>query len=240
MTGEQRNKLCGILVIDKPIGWTSMGVCSKVRGAAGGKIKGPNKLKVGHAGTLDPLATGVLVVCIGKATSQVGKLMGQVKVYEAIVDLSAFTASDDAEMPREEVTVDAPPTVQQIDAALSQQTGVIDQVPPNFSAVHVDGKRAYKAARQGETLELKSRKVRVDSIERIGYTWPVLELRITCGKGTYIRSIARDLGKLLGTGGHLTALRRTAVGAYSVEQAFPVDNLANGLTQEDLLAVSGQ
>lgn len=231
------NKLSGLLVIDKPLGWSSMTAVRKVRAAAGGRVKGPNKLKVGHAGTLDPLATGVLVICIGKATQLVDQLMGQGKVYEAAVDLSAFTASDDAEMPREDVAVDRPPTVEEVDAALAEQTGLIEQVPPNFSAVHVDGKRAYKAARQGESVELKPRTVRVDAIERLGYDWPKLELRITCGKGTYIRSIARDLGKLLGTGGHLTALRRTAVGEYAVDQAFAVQALENGLTQEDLLPI---
>ena len=236
---ETPNKLCGLLVIDKPLGWTSMGVCSKVRGAAGGKVKGPNKLKVGHAGTLDPLATGVLIVCVGKATQHVAQLMGQTKVYEATVDLSAFTASDDAEMPRQEVVVDQPPTVVQIDAALAEQTGLIEQVPPNFSAVHIDGKRAYKAARQGEMLKLKSRQVRVDAIERLAYDWPSLELRITCGKGTYIRSIARDLGKLLDTGGHLTALKRTAVGDYTIDMAHPFEALDNGLTQGDLLGDAG-
>lgn len=241
MTDEQpRIKLNGLLVIDKPIGWTSMTAVRKVRGAAGGKVKGPNKLKVGHAGTLDPLATGVLVICVGQqATQLVDQVMGQRKVYEAAVDLSAFTASDDAEMPREEVVVDEPPTVAAIDAALKQQTGLIEQVPPNFSAIHVDGQRAYKAARKGEMLEMKARRVRVDAIERTAYDWPKLELRITCGKGTYIRSIARDVGKLLGTGGHLTALRRTAVGEYTVDRAFPVDGLANGLTQGDLLPLPG-
>lgn len=241
MTDEQsRITLNGLLVIDKPLGWTSMDAVRKVRGAAGGKVKGPSKLKVGHAGTLDPLATGVLVICIGKATRQVAEVMGQHKVYEATVDLGAFTASDDAEMPREEVDVEEPPTHEQIDAALLQQTGLIEQVPPNFSAVHVDGQRAYKAARKGEMLELKSRQVRVDAIERLGYDWPVLKLRITCGKGTYIRSIARDLGKLLGTGGHLTALRRTAVGGYTIDRAFPVEDLAHGLKQEDLLPLPGE
>lgn len=234
------NKLSGLLVIDKPLGWTSMGVCSKVRGAAGGRVKGPKKLKVGHAGTLDPLATGVLLVCVGKATQCVAQLMGQTKVYEATVDLSAFTASDDAEMPREEVAVEVPPTVEQIDGALLKQTGLIDQVPPNFSAIHVEGQRAYKAARQGEMLELKSRQVRIDSIERLSYDWPRLELRITCGKGTYIRSIARDLGKLLGTGGHLTALKRTAVGDYTIGMAHPFESLEDGLTQDDLLPLPGE
>ena len=241
MTDEQpRINLNGLLVIDKPLGWTSMDAVRKVRGAAGGKVKGPNKLKVGHAGTLDPLATGVLVICVGKATQHVSELMGQGKVYEATVDLGAFTASDDVEMPREEVDVQEPPTIDAVDAALAQQTGLIQQVPPNFSAVHVDGQRAYKAARKGETLELKSRQVRVDAIERLAYDWPRLALRIRCGKGTYIRSIARDLGKLLGTGGHLTALKRTAVGQYTIDRAFPVEALASGLTQDDLLPMPGE
>jgi tRNA pseudouridine55 synthase len=232
-----RLNLNGLLVIDKPLDWSSMTACRKVRGAAGGRVKGPNKLKVGHAGTLDPLATGVLVICVGKATKRVADLMGQRKVYEATIDLSAFTASDDAEMPREEVAVDTPPSASAIDAALDEQTGWIEQVPPNFSAIHVDGQRAYKAARQGEAVPLAPRRVRIDAIERLAYRWPIVELRITCGKGTYIRSVARDLGRSLGTGGHLTALRRTAVGDYTVDMAFPVERLANGLTQDDLLSM---
>jgi len=233
-------KLCGLLVIDKPLGWSSMAVCRKVRGAAGGRVKGPRKLKVGHAGTLDPLATGVLVICIGKATRHVEKLMGQGKVYEATVDLSAFTASDDAEMPREAVAVQRPPSERQVVDALAEQTGLIEQVPPNFSAIHVDGKRAYQAARRGEALDLKPRRVRVDAIELLRYDWPTLELRITCGKGTYIRSIARDLGKSLGSGGHLTALKRTAVGAYTLDQALTVERLEHGLTQADPLQMPGE
>lgn len=166
--------------------------------------------------------------------------MGQVKVYETAIDLSAFTASDDAEMPREAVTVDTPPTVEQIDSALSAQTGLIAQVPPNFSAIHVDGKRAYQAARRGEAVQLKPRTVRVDAIERLAYDWPRLELRIACGRGTYIRSIARDLGKLLNTGGHLTALRRTAIGDFTIDRAFPMQRLDNGLHQDELIAVENQ
>ena len=239
MQNAMDDKLCGLLVIDKPLGLTSMGVVRRVRHAAGGKVKGPNKLKVGHAGTLDPLATGVLVVCIGRATGLVEQLMGGVKVYETSIDLGAFTASDDAEMPRQEVAVQAPPTAEQVDAALAQQTGVIEQVPPNFSAVHVEGRRAYQAARKGEALELRPKQVRIDSIERLAYDWPRLDLRITCGRGTYIRSIARDLGHLLGTGGHLTALRRTAVGPYTLDQAFDFERLRDGLTQADLLPMPG-
>lgn len=234
---EPDNRLHGLLVVDKPLGWTSMDVVRKARHAAGGPKKGPGKQRVGHAGTLDPLATGVLVLCFGRATQSVEQLMGQVKVYETTIDLSAFTASDDVEMPRQEVEVDRPPTVEAVDAALIKQTGLIEQVPPNFSAVHVDGQRAYKAARQGEAVELKPKQVRVDRIERLAYDWPMLELGITCGRGTYIRSIARDLGRLMGTGGHLTALRRTAVGDYTAEQGWTIERIEQGLTQDDLLGI---
>lgn len=230
------DKLHGLLVIDKPIGWSSMDVVRKVRYAAG-KGSGRGKQKVGHAGTLDPLATGVLVVCLGRATKLVEGLMGRAKVYDAVIDLSAFTASDDAEMPRQEVAVDTPPTAEQVDAALARQTGLIEQVPPDFSAIHVDGRRAYKAARQGEAVDLKPRIVRVDAIERLAYQWPRLELRITCGRGTYIRSIARDLGGLLKTGGHLTALRRTAIGDFTIDRAFPMKRLEQGLQQPDLIPI---
>lgn len=227
----------GLLVVDKPMGWSSMAVVRKVRHALGGRVKGPKKLKVGHAGTLDPLATGILLVCVGKATRKVDRLMGQRKVYETCIDLSAFTASDDAEMPREEVVVDQPPSVDEVDAALLKLTGVIEQVPPDYSAIQVNGERAYRAARRGDTLPLKARPVHVERIDRLSYEWPTLSLRITCGKGTYIRSIARDLGLLLSTGGHLTSLRRTAIGEYRVEQAFAMERLKDGLTQADLLAL---
>jgi len=230
-------KLHGLLVVDKPAGWTSMDVVRRVRNAAS---KGRGKQKVGHAGTLDPLATGVLVLCFGRATRLVDRLMGQTKVYQTTIDLSAFTASDDAEMPREEVEVAVPPTVEEVDTALRAQTGLIEQVPPNFSAVHVGGRRAYQAARKGESVVLGAKQVRVDSIERLGYDWPSLELCITCGKGTYIRSIARDLGKLLGTGGHLTSLRRLSIGSYTLEQAVTPDDVMGGLDAADILPIPEQ
>lgn len=233
---EQDNKLHGLLVIDKPAGWTSMDVVRKVRNAAS---KGRGKQKVGHAGTLDPLATGVLVLCFGRATRLVDRLMGQTKVYETTIDLGAFTASDDAEMPRQEVTVPTPPTLEQIDAALAAQTGLIEQVPPDFSAVHVGGRRAYQAARKGEAVELSAKQVRIDAIDRLGYDWPRLDLRITCGKGTYIRSIARDLGGLLGTGGHLTMLRRTAIGSYTAQRAHALSRFDDGLDAADLIDIEG-
>lgn len=231
---------CGLLVVDKPVGWSSMDVCRKVRWAVKRGLPegiGKRKVKVGHAGTLDPLATGVVVVCVGKATKLVDRLMGSTKVYDATVDLSGFTASDDAEFPPELVEVETPPTREQLEVALAQQVGVIQQVPPAFSAVHVDGKRAYKSARAGEKVVLKPRPVRVDAIVVSGYEWPSVELRVTCGKGTYIRSIARDLGKTLGTGGYLTALRRTASGQFRVEDATPIERFEVPIVQGDLIGV---
>ncbi|XAL99002.1 tRNA pseudouridine(55) synthase TruB [Phycisphaeraceae bacterium D3-23] len=231
---------CGLLVVDKPVGWSSMDVCRKVRWAVRRGLDpqlGKRKVKVGHAGTLDPLATGVVVVCVGKATKQVDRLMGSTKVYVAGVNLSGFTASDDAEYEPELVEVESPPTREEVEAALAQQVGVIQQVPPSFSAVHVDGKRAYKSARAGEAVKINARPVRIDAIEVVRYAWPTLELRITCGKGTYIRSIARDLGKSLGTGGYLTGLRRTASGQFRVEDATEVERFEKPVVQGDLMSV---
>lgn len=229
-------KLDGLLVVDKPLAWTSMDVVRVVRRSV---RAGRARHKVGHAGTLDPLATGVVLICVGKATKRVNRLMDQAKVYETTIDLSAFTATDDAEadQPRQEVVVDTPPTRQDIDRALAAMTGMIMQTPPKFSAIRVDGRRAYDAARAGDKVKLTSRPVRIDAIQVLGYAWPTLDLRITCGKGTYIRSIARDLGKALGTGGYLTALRRTASGRFTLDMATPVQRFERRLEQGDLLAV---
>ncbi len=218
----------GLLVVDKPAGLSSMDVVRRVRRAAG-------DARTGHAGTLDPLATGVVICCLGRATRCVERLMELAKTYEATVDLSAFTSTDDAEGEAEPVEAASPPRREAIEAACTRLTGWIDQRPPAFSAVHVGGQRAYKRARRGEAMEMPVRRVRVDAIEVLGYAWPRLELRVTCGRGTYLRSLARDLGVMLGTGGYLTALRRTAVGPYSVEQAVPIERCERPITQDDLL-----
>jgi len=225
-----RTKLDGLLVVDKPVGLSSMDVVRRVRRAAG-------HCKTGHGGTLDPLATGVVVCCLGRATKLVESLMAGTKVYEAVVDLSAFTPTDDREGPREEVVVTTPPTRDMVDAACDALTGVIEQRPPAYSALHVGGQRAYELARRGEAVELPPREVRVDAMEVSGYDWPRLSLRITCGKGTYIRSLARDLGVKLGTGGHLASLRRTAVGRYTIEMAVGIDRLKEPILQGDLLGL---
>jgi len=220
----------GLLVVDKPLGWSSMDVVRRVRRAAGG-------VKTGHAGTLDPLATGVVVCCLGRATKAVDRLMDMTKVYEAAVDLSSFTATDDREGRRQPIDVATPPSEQELCQALTGFEGEQWQAPPAFSAIHVGGRRAYKLARAGEVVDLGRRQVRIDAIELLSYDWPIAKLRITCGKGTYIRSLARDLGKELGVGGHLAALRRTAVGGYDLSMAVDEQRLTMPITQSDLLDV---
>lgn len=205
-----------------------MDVVRRVRHLAG-------NCKTGHAGTLDPLATGVLICCLGRATRHVDRLMGLTKIYETMVDLSAFTNTDDAEGPREPMNVPQPPELQTVRAALDHLTGEIQQVPPAYSAIKVGGKRAYKLARQGEQFDLPARTVRIDSIEILSYEWPHLRLRIACGKGTYIRSLARQIGQILHTGGHLTQLRRTAIGPYTAEQATPLDRLPAPITPHHVI-----
>lgn len=218
----------GLLIIDKPVGCSSMDVVRRVRRAAGGA-------KTGHAGTLDPLASGVVVCCLGRATGVVPRLMDMRKTYVAEVDLAAFTRTDDREGERQEVAVASPPDRRAVEAALSRFVGEILQRPPAFSAVHIDGQRAYKLARRGQTVSPPPRTVRIDAMELLNYDWPMLTLRIDCGKGTYIRSLARDLGEALGTGGHLRSLRRTAVGPYDVGRAVALDDLPPALSPSDLL-----
>ena len=157
------------------------------------------------------------------------------KVYEAMADLSAFTPTDDLEGRRDEVAVDHPPHLAAVEAACRRFVGQIDQNPPAYSAVHVKGKRAYVLARRGEAVETRPRRVRIDAIEVRDYAWPRLLFRVACGRGTYIRSLVRDLGRVLGTGGHLAKLRRTAVGPYTVDQAVPIERFDRPVTQQDLL-----
>ena len=222
--------LHGLLIVDKPLRLSSMDVVRQVRRAGG-------HCKTGHAGTLDPLATGVLICCLGRATKAVERLMGQPKEYEADVDLAAFTATDDAEGEREPVAVETPPAEATVRATLERFVGEIEQTPPAYSAVKVGGERAYKKARSGQAVEMPTRTVRIDAIELLGYGWPSLRLRVRCGKGTYLRSLARQIGEALGTGGHLTALRRTAVGAYTIDRAVPLDAVPSPLQPDHLLPI---
>lgn len=237
MSDSQAEPWCGLIVVDKPLGLSSMDVVRRVRWSAsrGQQVK---KTKCGHAGTLDPLATGMVICCIGKATKTVDRLMDLTKVYEARVDLSAFTTTDDREGPRTEVRVDTPPTADAVREACAGFVGEeVEQIPPAFSAIHIDGRRAYELARNGEDVKMRPRWVRIDAVELLDYAWPTATICVTCGKGTYIRSLGRDLGVALGTGGHLAALRRTAVGPYRVEAARQMERFETPLTQSELMPV---
>ncbi|MDA3960490.1 MAG: tRNA pseudouridine(55) synthase TruB [Planctomycetota bacterium] len=218
----------GLLVVDKPLGVGSTEVVRRVRYAAG-------DVKTGHAGTLDPLASGVVICCLGNATKSVEALMGQTKVYETAIDLSGFTATDDAEAEVEPVACAQAPDRSAVDAVLAQHLGTIMQTPPAYSALKLQGKPAYERVRAGEKVELAARPVRIDAIEVQRYQWPYLEVVVTCGRGTYLRSLARSVGEALGTGGYLRGLRRTAVGPYCVENATPLDALPDPVTQDHLL-----
>lgn len=198
-------------------------------------MRGKPKLKVGHGGTLDPLATGVVVVCFGSATRLVERLMGLTKVYLAEVDLSAFTATDDREGELEPVEVAQPPDEAALGPVLNRFTGTFEQFPPAFSAVHIEGRRAYELAREGLPVATKPKQVRVDRIEMLQYAWPMLSIRVHCGRGTYIRSLARDIGSSLGTGGHLASLRREAVGPFTLEQAVGGVRLNSPIRPEHLM-----
>ncbi|UYV14058.1 MAG: tRNA pseudouridine(55) synthase TruB [Phycisphaera sp.] len=226
----------GLLVIDKPEGPSSMHACARVRSALrrGGA---PKRVKVGHGGTLDPLATGLLVILCGKATPLCNRVMIGKKQYRARVDLSAFTTTDDREGERTEVVIERPPTKDRVLEALGAFVGDVMQRPPAFSAMKVGGHRAYALARKGKVVELEPRPVTIHSIELMRYEWPFADLDIRSGKGVYIRSLARDLGVALGTGGSLAALRRTAVGRFTIDRATRLDDLPTVLTQADLLPV---
>ena len=223
-------QLSGVINLDKPAGLTSARLVDRVKRLL------PRGTKIGHAGTLDPFATGVLLLLVGKATKSCESLMGQRKGYEATVKLGARTATDDLEAPEEPVEGFAIPTEEQMRAAVARQVGAIEQRPPAFSAMKVGGQRAYKLARQGEVVEIKPRTVQIYSIDVLAYEWPTARLRVECGRGTYIRAIARDLGEMLGTGGYLTELRRTFVGAFRAEEAVILETLQTDGVERHLKA----
>ncbi len=225
-----------VMVIDKPLTWTSFDVVNKVRYALRG-FTGVKKIKVGHAGTLDPLATGVLVVCCGRATKTIDTLQAQAKVYTATIRLGAHTPSLDAETDVDRWASDPALvhnlSLEDIQNATATLTGPLEQRPPMFSAKKVDGVKAYDAARKGATIKLRTSSVTVDvfRVEELRSldveSHPVIDVDVTihCSKGTYIRSLARDLGDALGVGGTLTALCRVSSGDFHVDHAWTVDDL---------------
>lgn len=207
-----------VLLINKPLGWTSFDVVNKIRYALR-KYTGNKKIKVGHAGTLDPLATGLLIVCTGKFTKRIDELQGMPKSYRATIKLGAETPSYDAETEPSETYDISALTIEKVRAAMQTFVGDIDQFPPIYSAIKQDGKKLYELARKGEEVELRSRKVSVTKFELIENKWPEIVADINCSKGTYIRSLAHDLGKTLDAGAYLTGLVRTAIGDYTLPDA---------------------
>ena len=221
--------------MDKPLGWTSFDVVKRIRGKLHHRL-GIKKLKVGHAGTLDPLATGVLIVCTGKMTKQIDELQAHVKEYVAEITLGATTPSFDLETPIDATYSTEHITREQVEQVLQQQfVGSIKQVPPSYSACKVDGHRAYKMARKGKEVELKAKELVIDEIELLNYSMPRIEIRVVCSKGTYIRALARDIGHALGSGAHLTALRRTRVGGVRVDDCLQVPDMLNLLEEAQMV-----
>ena len=203
----------GVLNVDKPAGLSSARVVNVVKRLL------PRGTKIGHAGTLDPFATGVLLLLVGKSTKLCERLMDEPKQYEATVKLGGTTETDDPESPEAPTPGAAAVPLESVRAALAPLVGEILQRPPAFSALKVAGRRAYDLARGGQLVELEPRRVRVYGIELLGCEWPLVRLRVDCGRGTYVRAIARDFGAALGVGGYLTQLRRTRVGPFTAADA---------------------
>lgn len=218
------------LLIDKPLEWSSFHVVNKIKFALKRTLK-VKKIKVGHAGTLDPLASGLLIICTGKKTKTLQDLQGQEKEYTGSFTLGKTTPSYDLETEFDNEFSLEDITEEKIQATAESFLGHSDQVPPIFSAVKVDGKRAYKSARKGEEVEIKPRPIVIKEFEVTKISLPEVHFRIVCSKGTYIRSIARDFGERMDNGAHLSSLRRTKIGNYSIEDAFLLNDFLDLLPQ---------
>lgn len=222
-----------ILYFNKPLTWTSFNLVNRVRGVLSRHL-GVKKLKVGHAGTLDPLATGVMILCTGKATKLIESFQYQTKEYIATLQLGATTPSFDLEKeidatyPTEHITEDL------VRTTLQQFVGTIEQVPPTFSAVKIDGKRAYQYAREGMEVDIKPKTLVIDEIELIDYQLPSITIRVVCSKGTYIRALARDIGLALQSGAHLTALKRTRIGDITLDQCLEYEDFVQQLANKNI------
>ena len=222
-----------VLLIDKPLKWTSFQVVNKLRWEIRQRFN-IKKIKVGHAGTLDPLATGLLIICTGKQTKEINIYQGQIKEYTGIFTIGATTPSYDLE-----TEVDKTYSIDHISEELLQETtkqflGDIQQKPPIFSAIKKDGKRLYELARKGETTEIKARTVTISEFEITKINLPEVEFRVVCSKGTYIRSLAYDFGLALDSGAHLSALRRTRIGDFSVDNADSIEGFIEGLQDSEI------
>lgn len=222
-----------VLYFDKPLRWTSFALVNKIRYHISRKIK-VKKIKVGHAGTLDPLATGVMIICTGKATKRIEEFQYHTKEYIATLQLGATTLSFDLEK-----EIDATYPTEHITRALVEETlkrfvGTIEQVPPAFSACKVDGMRAYEIARTGEEVALKPKTLVIDEIELMECNLPEIKIRVVCSKGTYIRALARDIGQALNSGAHLTGLVRTRVGDVTLDKCMKAEDFEAWLDRQEI------
>jgi tRNA pseudouridine55 synthase len=224
--------MIGVINLDKPAGITSARAVSRVKRLL------PRGTKIGHAGTLDPFATGVLLLLVGKATKSCEALMGEPKSYEGTMKLGATTATDDPEAEEVVIADVMRPELEAIRMAVAGFVGEIAQKPPNFSAMKIGGRRAYDLARKGKVFELAARKVRIDAIEIVEWEWPILKIRVDCGRGTYIRALARDLGEVLKTGAYLTELRRTRIGNFRIENSVTLETLNTEGVEKYLTEIS--
>jgi tRNA pseudouridine55 synthase len=223
-----------ILSIDKPYAMSSFGALAHIRYLLTKKMR--YKVKVGHAGTLDPLATGVLILCTGKKTKEIETLQAHTKEYVATLQLGASTASHDMEHPVDEVFPTEQITRERIEQMLTSFVGDVQQVPPVYSAVCVNGKRAYQLSRKGKDFEIKAKTVHIEEIELLHFDEEMMQMsiRVVCGKGTYIRSLARDIGEALDSAAYLTSLCRTRVGDRSLQQCITLEQFPKWLEQQDL------
>ena len=216
-------ELHGLLLVDKPHGWTSFDVVAKVRGVIRREVG--RKVKVGHSGTLDPAATGLLVLAIGKSTKDLQGLTKLDKVYQAELTLGVTSSTDDGEGELTSIADHPEPSKEQIMSALEGFTGEIRQTPPAFSAIKIGGKRAYKLARAGKQVKIEPRIVTIYSITSVSYDYPKLFFEVKVSSGTYIRSLARDIGERIGTGAYLSGLRRTAIDQYSIDRSIATEGI---------------
>ena len=226
-----------VLYFDKPLRWTSFAVVNKIRYHISRKL-GVKKIKVGHAGTLDPLATGVMIICTGKATKRIEEFQYHTKEYIATLQLGATTPSYDLEKEIDATYPTEHITREMVEEVLQQFKGTIEQIPPAFSACKVDGKRAYDLARKGDEVELKPKTLVIDEIELLECNLPEIKIRVVCSKGTYIRALARDIGEALQSGANLTGLIRTRVGEVRLEDCMQVEDFPEWLEQQEIEVIN--
>jgi tRNA pseudouridine55 synthase len=217
-----------VLFIDKPLEWTSFDVVNKIRKSLR-HFLGIKKIKVGHAGTLDPLATGLVIICTGKATKQIMNYQDLEKTYEAVIRLGSTTPSFDLETEVDQTYPWEHITPEMVGEVLPGFTGDLEQLPPQYSAKSVGGTRAYEMARKGKQLDLKVQRITIHQVEVLSFNPPDLTIKVKCSKGTYIRSLARDIGTALKSGAHLTGLRRTEIGPYRVSQSLSMENFIENI-----------